>query len=95
MKFTITANDRNSKARAGELTTVHSKVKTPVFMPVATRGAVRAMTRDELQSIGFDIILANTYHIYLRPGTGVIEAAGGLHNFMNYGGSLLTDSGGF
>ena len=95
MKFTITANDRNSKARAGELTTVHSKVKTPVFMPVATRGAVRAMTRDELQSIGFDIILANTYHIYLRPGTGVIEAAGGMHNFMNYGGSLLTDSGGF
>ena len=64
-------------------------------MPVATRGAIRALTMDDVREIGFDIILANTYHLYIRPGTDVLEAAGGLHKFMDYGGSLLTDSGGF
>lgn len=95
MKFNIIKKDAATGARACELTTCHSTVKTPVFMPVATRGAVRAMTLEDIRSIGFDIILSNTYHIYLRPGTDVIAAAGGLHRFMNYDGSLLTDSGGF
>jgi len=95
MKFNIIANDPSTGARACELHTARSLVKTPVFMPVATRGAVRAMTLDDIRGIGFDIILSNTYHLYMRPGMEVIDAAGGLHNFMNYNGSLLTDSGGF
>lgn len=95
MKFTVTKKDTCTGARACELETAHSTVSTPVFMPVATRGAVRAMTLDDIRSIGFEIILSNTYHLYMRPGTGVIDAAGGLHRFMNYSGSLLTDSGGF
>jgi queuine tRNA-ribosyltransferase len=95
MKFSVIKKDINSSARAGELETSRGVIKTPVFMPVATRGAVRAMTLADVESIGFDIILSNTYHIYMRPGTDVISAAGGLHKFMNYKRSLLTDSGGF
>ncbi|HOK02278.1 MAG TPA: tRNA guanosine(34) transglycosylase Tgt [Spirochaetota bacterium] len=95
MNFQLIKKDNNSAARACEITTRHSVIKTPVFMPVATRAAIRAMTLSDLQSIGFDIILSNTYHLYMRPGMDVIAAAGGLHNFMNYHGSFLTDSGGF
>jgi queuine tRNA-ribosyltransferase len=73
----------------------HGKVSTPVFMPVGTNGAVKALSKDDLNEIGFEIILANTYHLYLRPGTEVIGAAGGLHNFMAWPGNILTDSGGF
>ncbi len=95
MKFTVIKKDLNSSARAGEIETSRGLIRTPVFMPVATRGAVRAMTLPDIESIGFDMILSNTYHIYTRPGTGVIAAAGGLHKFMNYSRPLLTDSGGF
>jgi queuine tRNA-ribosyltransferase len=73
----------------------HGKISTPVFMPVGTNGTVKAISRDDLNEIGFEIILSNTYHLYLRPGTEVIKAAGGLHNFMAWKGNILTDSGGF
>jgi queuine tRNA-ribosyltransferase len=73
----------------------HGIVNTPVFMPVGTNGTVKALTSGDLAEIGFDIILSNTYHLYLRPGTEVIAAAGGLHSFMNWKGNVLTDSGGF
>lgn len=95
MKFKVLEKDKNCGARSCEITTVHSVIKTPVFMPVATRGAIRAMTLGDIKNIGFDIILSNTYHLYMRPGTDVIGAAGGLHRFMNFDGSFLTDSGGF
>jgi len=73
----------------------HGDVKTPVFMPVGTNGTVKALTCDDLKEIGFEIILSNTYHLYLRPGEDVIEKAGGLHKFMNWDRNILTDSGGF
>jgi queuine tRNA-ribosyltransferase len=73
----------------------HGAVTTPVFMPVGTNGTVKALTSDDLAEIGFEIILSNTYHLYLRPGTEVIAAAGGLHPLMNWRGNILTDSGGF
>lgn len=95
MKFTVHKTDANSRARLGELELYHGKVKTPVFMPVATRGAIRALPWSSIQEIGFEIVLANTYHLYIRPGTDVLDAAGGLHNFMNCELPVLTDSGGF
>ncbi len=95
MKFTILHNDARTAARSGEIITTRGTIKTPVFMPVATRGTIRALTLRDITEIGFDIILANTYHLYLRPGTTVLEKAGGLHGFMNYVGPILTDSGGF
>jgi len=95
MKFEILKKDPSSSARCCELTTSHSVIKTPVFMPVATRGSIRAMTMADIKDIGFDIILSNTYHLYMRPGTDVIGESGGLHKFMNYDKSILTDSGGF
>ena len=84
-----------SRARAGELTTRHGTVPTPVFMPVGSQAAVKTLTPDEVAAIGYKIILANTYHLYLRPGIEVIEKAGGLHNFMGWEGAILTDSGGY
>jgi len=93
MKFTITAQDNS--ARCGILETTRSSIKTPVFMPVATRGALRALTSHDMEEIGFDIILSNTYHLYIRPGTEVLEKHDGLHNFMKFNKSILTDSGGF
>ena len=83
------------QARAGRLTTAHGEVLTPVFMPVGTQGAVKAVHMRELKEMGAQIVLGNTYHLYLRPGTAVIEAAGGLHKFNGYDGPMLTDSGGF
>jgi queuine tRNA-ribosyltransferase len=82
-------------ARTGEIDLPHGKVKTPVFMPVGTNATVKAVSKDSLQEIGFEIILANTYHLYLRPGHELIRAAGGLHGFTSWGGNFLTDSGGF
>jgi queuine tRNA-ribosyltransferase len=73
----------------------HGPVATPVFMPVGTNGTVKALTREDLQEIGFELILSNTYHLYLRPGTEVIAAAGSLHSFMRWNGNILTDSGGY
>jgi queuine tRNA-ribosyltransferase len=95
LEFEIKSKDKNSKARTGVLRLPHGEVKTPVFMPVGTNGTVKALTTDDLKEIGFDIILSNTYHLYLRPGEEVIEKAGGLHKFMNWDRNILTDSGGF
>lgn len=95
MKFTVEHNDPNCKARTGRIQTHHGVIETPVFMPVGTRGAVRALSKRDIDEIGFDIILANTYHLYIRPGTDVLDDAGGLHRFMNFKKSILTDSGGF
>lgn len=83
------------RARIGELTTPHGIVETPVFMPVGTQGSVKAMRPEEVKSLGAQIILGNTYHLYLRPGHKVIQKLGGLHRFMNWDGPLLTDSGGY
>ena len=95
MKFTLQYKDPSTGARVGLIETNRGMVRTPVFMPVATRGAIRALATKDIEEIGFEIILANTYHLYIRPGTGVIDNAGGLHKFMNYRRPILTDSGGF
>jgi queuine tRNA-ribosyltransferase len=83
------------RARRGELTTHHGIIQTPVFMPVGTKGTVKAMLTKELREIGFEIILGNTYHLHLRPGEETVKAVGGLHQFMNWQNGILTDSGGF
>ncbi len=93
--FSIHHSDPDSHARTGLLSLPHGTVKTPVFMPVGTNGTVKALTKDDLKEIGFEIILSNTYHLYLRPGTEVIKTFGGLHDFMAWDGNILTDSGGF
>lgn len=93
--FNITHKDKNSKARTGILNLPHGTVQTPVFMPVGTNSTVKAITNDDLNEIGFEIILANTYHLYLRPGSKLINEAGGLHGFSNWKKNFLTDSGGF
>ena len=96
MEFELKAQDPASKARAGILTTDHGSIETPIFMPVGTVGSVKAVNQQQLrQSIGAQIILGNTYHLYLRPGTEVLEAAGGLHKFNGWDGPILTDSGGY
>lgn len=96
MDFTITANDPHSKARTGVLSTAHGNIQTPIFMPVGTLGAVKAVHMHELeQFIGAEIILGNTYHLYLRPGTTTLQQAGGLHQFNGWSKPILTDSGGF
>src|SRR5438477_9661791 len=93
--FEIQARDTLTRARAGLITTGHGTVETPVFMPVGTRGTVKSLTPDELQAHGAQIILGNTYHLYLHPGHGLIARMGGLHRFMNWDKPILTDSGGF
>lgn len=96
MKFSLIKTDKNSKARIGEIHTDHGVIKTPIFMPVGTQGTVKAITQRVLESeINAQIILSNTYHLYLRPGTDILENAGGLHKFMNWNRPILTDSGGF
>ncbi len=96
MEFILKATESNSRARAGVLHTGHGVIETPVFMPVGTAGTVKGIhTRDLKEDIGARIILGNTYHLYLRPGMEIIEAAGGLHKFNRWEGPILTDSGGF
>jgi queuine tRNA-ribosyltransferase len=96
MKFEIEHIDLYSDARTGRLATGHGVVETPVFMPVGTQGAVKAVHMNELKTdIGAQIILGNTYHLYLRPGTALLEKAGGLHRFNGWDGPILTDSGGY
>ena len=85
----------NSQARIGELLTPHGAVSTPVFLPVGSQGAIKTLTPEEVKATGMTMILANTYHLYLRPGIGVIEKAGGLHKFMGWEWAILTDSGGY
>ncbi len=93
--FSIIVKDAATKARTGVLTTAHGTIATPAFMPVGTRGCVKTLTPGELEAAGIEVILANTYHLYLRPGVALIEKAGGLHSFMNWRKPILTDSGGF
>lgn len=95
MQFTIEKTDGETLARTGSITTAHSVIETPVFMPVGTRGVVKTLTNEQLESIDARIILGNTYHLMLRPGEKIIGKAGGLHSFMNWSSSILTDSGGF
>jgi len=96
MNFKIFQKDPNSKARAGEIETAHGRIETPIFMPVGTVATVKATHQRELkEDIKAQIILGNTYHLYLRPGTEILNKAGGLHNFMNWQKPILTDSGGF
>ena len=95
MKFTINNLDSNTSARSGVLETDHGSILTPVFMPVGTIGAVKTFSPHELVGLGAEIILGNTYHLYLRPGTKIINNAGGLHKFSNWSSPILTDSGGF
>jgi len=96
MDFKIEKKDEKSKARAGEITTDHGKIQTPIFMPVGTAGAVKAVhIRDIKEDTNAQIILGNTYHLYLRPGMEVIESAGGLHKFNGWDRPILTDSGGY
>jgi queuine tRNA-ribosyltransferase len=93
--FAFALTHRNGAARRGLMTTGHGTVETPAFMPVGTQGAVKAVTSDELVACGTQIVLANTYHLHVRPGHDLIAALGGLHRFMNWNGPILTDSGGF
>ena len=96
MNFLIEQNDKNSKARAGEISTAHGKIQTPIFMPVGTVASVKSVHQRVLkEDIKAQIILGNTYHLYLRPGIDILNRAGGLHKFMNWDKPILTDSGGF
>jgi len=96
MKFELKATDKNTKARAGVITTDHGTVQTPIFMPVGTVASVKGVHQPELKNdIKAQIILGNTYHLYLRPKTPILEQAGGLHKFMNWDKNILTDSGGY
>ncbi|MFT7363983.1 MAG: queuine tRNA-ribosyltransferase, partial [Algoriphagus sp.] len=96
MKFTLSKTDQNTKARAGVVTTDHGEIQTPIFMPVGTAGSVKAVHQRELdQDIKAQIILGNTYHLYLRPGLDILERARGLHKFNGWEKPILTDSGGY
>ena len=96
MKFDLLSTDAGSKARAGTITTDHGKIETPIFMPVGTVASVKGVHQRELkEEINPDIILGNTYHLYLRPQTEILKKAGGLHKFMNWDRNILTDSGGY
>lgn len=95
MKFELKKTLSGSSARLGEMTTAHGKIETPVFMPVGTQGTVKTVDFSELKKAKIDIILANAYHLYLRPGKEIIQKAGGLHRFINWDGAILTDSGGY
>ena len=96
MQFTLTHTDIGSRARAGEITTAHGNIQTPIFMPVGTIGTVKGVHQTELRdSVRAQIILGNTYHLFLRPQTSILEQAGGLHKFIGWDGPILTDSGGY
>lgn len=95
VKYELIKTCKQSGARLGRIHTPHGVINTPVFMPVGTQATVKGMSPDEMKEIGADIILSNTYHLYLRPGADIIEEAGGLHSFMNWDRPILTDSGGF
>ena len=95
MHFQLLHTDHETKARAGVLTTAHGTIETPAFMPVGTLASVKALTAQQVWDTGARLILANAYHLYLRPGTDVIAEAGGIHRFANWDGSVLTDSGGY
>ncbi|WP_018130829.1 tRNA guanosine(34) transglycosylase Tgt [Effusibacillus pohliae] len=95
VRYELLTTDRQTGARRGRLHTPHGTIETPVFMPVGTQATVKAMSPEELKEIGAEIILSNTYHLFLRPGHEIVREAGGLHSFMNWDRAILTDSGGF
>ncbi|MBQ0078902.1 MAG: tRNA guanosine(34) transglycosylase Tgt [Eubacterium sp.] len=95
LKFELLKTDTRTKARRGKITTPHGEIQTPIFMPVGTAATVKAMRPGEVKELGAQIILSNTYHLYLRPGHEIVKEAGGLHKFMNWDKPILTDSGGF
>lgn len=95
MRFTLHKTDRHCQARRGTLVTPHGPIETPIFMPVATHGAMKPLTPVQIKETGAQIILSNTYHLHLQPGEGLVKKAGGLHRFMGWNGPILTDSGGF
>ncbi|MDD5822828.1 MAG: tRNA guanosine(34) transglycosylase Tgt [Firmicutes bacterium] len=95
LKFELLHKDSRTKARRGRITTKHGVIETPVFMPVGTQATVKAMKPEDVANTGAQIILGNTYHLYLKPGHDIVKEAGGLHKFMNWNQSILTDSGGF
>lgn len=94
-EFKIISNDKNTKARIGEILTSHGKIKTPCFMPVATYGTVKTLSSEDIKEIGYQMLIANAYHLYLKPGFETIKKSGSLHKFMNWNGAIVTDSGGF
>jgi queuine tRNA-ribosyltransferase len=93
--FELIARDATTAARRGAFTTAHGVVRTPAFMPVGTRATVKGVLPEQLAALGAQVVLANTYHLFLRPGHEIVREAGGLHRFMNWDGPILTDSGGF
>src|SRR6185503_6441074 len=93
--FSFRVTHTDGRARRGVMTTAHGAIETPAFMPVGTQGAVKAVTHRDLEDLGADIILGNTYHLYLRPGDGLIARQGGLHRFIGWPRPILTDSGGY
>ena len=95
IRYELIKTCKQSGARLGILHTPHGSIETPIFMPVGTQATVKAMTPEELKEIGSQIILSNTYHLYMRPGHELVKEAGGLHKFMNWDKPILTDSGGF
>src|SRR3989304_1606297 len=94
-KFEVLVQDKETRARVGRITTSRGMINTPVFMPVGSKGVVRTLTPEELNINGAEIILANTYHLLLRPGFEIVKEAGGLHQFMHWEGPILTYSGGY
>lgn len=95
MTYELICKDPYSNARRGRITTDHGTIETPIFMPVGTLGSVKALTMEQVESTGAQIILGNTYHLYLRPGLQILQTAGGLHAFNSWNKPILTDSGGF
>jgi len=95
LKFEVLKKDKNSMARVGRITTLHGTFETPVFMAVGTQATVKTLTKEELETVGSEVILGNTYHLWNQPGNEIIKEVGGLHKFMNWDKTILTDSGGF
>ena len=93
--YELIKQDPATGARAGIIHTPHGSLPTPIFMPVGTQGSVKGVSPEEVKELGGGIILSNTYHLFLRPGSALVKEAGGLHKFMNWDGAILTDSGGF
>ena len=93
--FQVLKKDQSSSARLGVINTAHGHVRTPMFLPIGTKGSVKTVTAEELKFWGAEMILANTYHLWLRPGDALIYKAGGLHKFIGWDGPIFTDSGGF
>lgn len=95
IKYTLQQTEKNTNARLGTLETNYGTFTTPMFMPVGTKATVKGLSPEELKAANSGIVLANTYHLWLRPGEDIVAKCGGLHKFMNYDGPILTDSGGF